>query len=50
MKRDRSEARHCLRQLVGEAMALADFFARDNPRGKVRDSYEHNLHRAEENG
>ena len=33
--RDRSDARHCLRQLVREAMALADFSAKDNPRGKV---------------
>ena len=34
--RDRSDARHCLRQLVREAMALADFYAKDNPRGKVK--------------
>lgn len=33
--RDRSDARHCLRQLVREAMALADFYAKDHPRGKV---------------
>lgn len=32
---DNAEARHCLRRLVCEAMALADFFAKDNPRGKV---------------
>lgn len=36
IRRDRSDSRHCLRQFVSEAMALADFFARDNPRGKVR--------------
>lgn len=30
-----AEARHCLRQLVREAMGLADFFAKDNPPGKV---------------
>lgn len=32
---ENAEARHCLRRLVREAMALADFFAKDNPRGKV---------------
>lgn len=36
IRRDRSDARHFLRQFVKEAMALADFFAKDNPRGKVR--------------
>ncbi|CAN0451581.1 unnamed protein product, partial [Ectocarpus sp. 12 AP-2014] len=35
IRRDRSDARHCLRQFVVQAMALADFFARDNPRGKA---------------
>ena len=42
IRRDRSDARHCLRQLVGEAMALADFFAKGNPRGKVRTGGESN--------
>lgn len=36
IRRDRAEARYYLRQFMEEAMALADFFARDNPRGKVR--------------
>ena len=33
---ENAEARRILRRLVREAMALADFFAKDNARGKVR--------------
>lgn len=35
IRRDRSDARHSLRLFVRETMALANFFAKEHPRGKV---------------